>query len=273
MPKEKYMIELTSEETKVLREITHNGKNNSAKTIMHANVLLITNETNANRKTDREIADLFGISKTTVNQIRKVYATEGLEAALNRKTRITAPILSKITGDFEAYVIATALGPVPKGAAHWTLRLLAEHCMEKKYIVTISHTSIAQMLNSNQVRPHLSEYWCIPKEKDANFVANMEDVLEIYQRPYDPMIPVICMDEKPVQFLGETRSRIQAKPLRVDLETQLPKPGEVEKIDSEYIRCGHGSIFIFTEPLAGWRYAIAKQSRSNRAQKVILRYL
>ena len=260
---EKYKVELTSQEIQMLKDITHKGSNNSARKIMHANVLLNTNDLNPAKKTDREIAEIFSLSKTTVSQIRKTYATEGIEAALHRKTRITAPILSKITGDFEANVIATALSPAPKGRARWTLRLLAEHCIEKQYIVTISHTCIGELLNTNEVKPHLSEYWCIPKENDASFVAHMEDVLGIYQRPYNPNIPVLCMDEKPIQFLDETRRRIEAKPLRVDPETDLPKPGTGEKIDSEYIRCGHGSIFIFTEPLGAWRRVIARQTRTK----------
>jgi len=263
MPSEKYKVELTNDEIQQLQNITHKGSGNNARTIMHANVLLNTNDLNPAKKTDREISEIFNLSKTTINQIRKTYATDGIEKALKRKTRLTAPILSKITGDFEANVIATALSPAPKGRARWTLRLLAEHCMEKQYIVTISHTSIGEMLNTNEVKLHLSEYWCIPKENDAGFVANMEDVLGIYQLPYNPNVPVLCMDEKPIQFLDDTRKRIEAKPLRVDPETDLPKPGTVERIDSDYVRCGHGSIFIFTEPLAGWRRVMARATRTK----------
>lgn len=263
MPKEKYIVELSGQEKEFLLGITHKGSTNSAKKIMHANVLLNTNDLNPSKKTDREIAEIFSISKTTVNQIRKTYATEGLEAALSRKTRITAPIMSKITGDFEAQVIATALSPAPDGRARWTLRLLAEHCVENQYLIDISHTSIGEMLNTNQVKPHLSDYWCVPKENDAAFVSCMEDVLGIYQKPYNPNIPVLCMDEKPIQFLDEIRQRISAKPMRLDPETKLPKPGSNEKIDSEYVRCGHGSIFIFTEPLAGWRHVVARQTRTK----------
>jgi transposase len=244
MPNEKYKVELTEEEVKTLNEITHKGNTSSAKTIMHANVLLQTNDVNPNKKADRDIAEMFSISKTTVNQIRKTYATEGLKSALCRKTRLTAPILSKITGEFEALVIAAALSPAPQERARWTLRLLAEHCVEKQYIVSISYVAIGGMLN--QVKPHISEYWCIPKENDASFVASMEDVLNIYQRPYNPLLPVICMDEKPIQFLDEARQRIQAKPLRIDPDTDIAKGGRTEKIDSEYVRCGHGSIFIVT---------------------------
>jgi hypothetical protein len=86
----------------------------------------------------------------------------------------------------------------------------------------------------------------------------MEDVLEVYSRPYNPAKPVVCMDEKPYQLLSEVREPIPAK------------PGRVEKADSEYKREGTCSIFIFTEPLAGWRYAEAfeRRTKTDWAQRV-----
>jgi hypothetical protein len=135
--------------------------------------------------------------------------------------------------------------------------------MEKKYILEISHTTIGEMLNTNEVKPHLSKYWCIPKENDSHFVAHMEDILGIYQRPYNPKIPVICMDEKPVQLLDEIYERVSAKPLRTDPDTGLIKPGDVEKIDYKYERCGVASIFVFCEPLKGWRYLKALETRKK----------
>jgi transposase len=240
---------------------------------MHANILLNTNDLNATKKDNRKIAEIFDISATTVNQVRKTYAISGLEAALNRKTRLTPPIVSKITGDIEAQLIAMSLSPAPKGYASWTLRLLAEHCMERKLILSISHTAIGDMLNTNEVKPHLSKYWCIPKENDAHFVANMEDVIGIYHRPYNPKVPVICMDEKPIQLLGEARERIAAKPLRLDPDTGLPKPGEVEKLDSEYVRMGTASIFMFTEPLGGWRHTVARSSRKKGDFAFMVRHI
>ena len=264
MPKLTNTVVLSSEEMERLTALVRKGTGASARAIMHANILLFTNDGLGDKKKGvRETAELFGISPTTVNSVRKVFVAEGIDAAIERKTRITAPMISKITGEFEAQVIATALSPAPKGRARWTLRLLAEHCMEKKYLVTVSHTCIGEMLNTNQVKPHLSKYWCIPKENDSAFVACMEDVLGIYQLPYDPDVPVLCMDEKPIQFLDETRRRIDAKPLRIDPDTNLYIPGTIEKIDSEYVRCGHGSIFIFTEPLVGWRYVVARHTRTK----------
>ena len=145
--------------------------------------------------------------------------------------------------------------------------------MENKYLVELSHTGIAEMLNTNQVKPHLSNYWCIPKTNDASFVAHMEDILGIYQLPYNPDVPVLCMDEKPIQLLDEVRKRISAKPLRTDPDTNLPKPGTNEKIDSEYVRCGHGSIFIFTEPLVGWRYVEARESRTKKDFATLMHHI
>lgn len=147
-----YEVNLSIEEIQQFEAITHKGGNHIAKTIMHANILLHTNDMLHDRKKDnRELAELVGVSPTTINQVRKTYATEGLQAALNRRTRLTPPNISKITGDFEAHVVATALSPAPKGKARWTLRLLAEHCMEKDYIISISHSAIGDILNTNQV--------------------------------------------------------------------------------------------------------------------------
>lgn len=264
MPKKKYEVLLTPEDESVLKSMTHIGNKYSAREILHAQVLLHSNDSRpGEKKNNRELAEWLDISPTTVNQIRRTYAESGLEVALRRKTRITPPVASKITGDFEAKVIAAALGPPPEGRSRWTLRLLAEHCMEKKYIVSVSYVAIGELLNTNELKSHLSKYWCIPKQNAPAFVANMEDVLGIYQRPYCKNTPVVCMDEKPLQLLDEIRERISAKPARIDPDTQIQRCGYCEKIDSEYVRCGTASIFMFTEPLGGWRHVYALERRTK----------
>jgi hypothetical protein len=95
------------------------------------------------------------------------------------------------------------------------------------------------------------EYWVIPPDADAEFVAQMEEVLDVYARPYDPECPVICMDEQPVQLHKETRTPIEAT-------AKHPK-----RVDYEYERAGTASIFMFTEPLAGWRETTARQRRTK----------
>jgi hypothetical protein len=99
----------------------------------------------------------------------------------------------------------------------------------------------------------------------------MEDVLSIYKRPYNPQIPVICMDEKPVQLLDEIRDRVCARPLSTDPDTGITTGGRLQKIDSEYVRCGTACIFMFTEPLAGWRHTEALKSRKKGDFAFIMR--
>ena len=95
------------------------------------------------------------------------------------------------------------------------------------------------------------EYWVIPPKADAEFVANMEEVLETYEKPYDPSRPVVCMDEQPVQLVKETRQPIAAT------------KNHPRRVDYDYERAGTACIFMFTEPLAGWRKAIARPRRTK----------
>lgn len=93
--------------------------------------------------------------------------------------------------------------------------------------------------------------WCIPPKQNAEFVAHMEDILEVYSRPLDEKRPVICMDEKPFQLLDEYLEPIP-----------MSEHNHREKYDCEYIRKGSCSIFMFTEPLGGWREAHALSRRT-----------
>lgn len=95
------------------------------------------------------------------------------------------------------------------------------------------------------------QYWVIPPEADAEFVAHMENVLETYEKPYDAARPVLCMDEQPVQLIKETRTPIAAT------------KKHAKRIDYEYERAGTASIFMFTEPLAGWREATVRESKTK----------
>lgn len=100
------------------------------------------------------------------------------------------------------------------------------------------------------MRPHRSDYWCLPKKADADFVAAMEDVLDVYERPYDEKRPVVCMDEKPYQLLGDARA------------SWAMRPGDDRKVDSEYVRNGTCSIFAFVEPLGGRHHVSVKEHRT-----------
>src|SRR6266446_4015453 len=95
------------------------------------------------------------------------------------------------------------------------------------------------------------EYWVIPPEQDAECVACMEEVLETYAEAYDPKHPVLCMDEQPVQLLKETRVPIAA----------TKQHGK--RVDYEYERNGTASLFMFAEPLSGFRQATARTRRTK----------
>jgi hypothetical protein len=118
------------------------------------------------------------------------------------------------------------------------------------------------------------QYWVIPPEANAEFVASMEETLEIYAQAYDKRRPVVCMDEQPVQLLKETRVPVAATKTH-------PR-----RVDYEYERAGTASIFMFCEPLSGWREVHIEKQRTKvdwarqvaelletryaRAEKVIL---
>ncbi len=95
------------------------------------------------------------------------------------------------------------------------------------------------------------QYWVIPPKASGEFVAAMENVLDTYVLPYDPRFPVLNMDEQPVQLLNETRQPIPAT-------KDHPK-----RVDYEYERAGTASIFMFTEPLVGWREVQVREHRTK----------
>ena len=92
--------------------------------------------------------------------------------------------------------------------------------------------------------------WVIPPAHSGEFVAHMEDVLDVYQMPYDPQVPLVCMDEQPVQLIKETRQPLPAA------------PGQPEKVDYEYERNGTANIFLFTEPLRVTRHVRVTEHRT-----------
>jgi transposase len=96
----------------------------------------------------------------------------------------------------------------------------------------------------------LKEQWCIPKEKNAEFVCAMEDVLEVYHRPHDPKRPQVCFDEGTKQ---------QTKETHLPLPTQ---PGSIAKYDYEYERNGTSNLFVFFAPLESWRHIKVTDQRT-----------
>jgi hypothetical protein len=107
----------------------------------------------------------------------------------------------------------------------------------------------------------LKEQWCIPPRANAEFVCAMEDVLEVYHRPYDERRPLACLDEASRQLIGEV-----ARPLPVG-------PGRPERFDYEYVRNGTANLFLIAEPLVGWRAVQVTDRRTAKDFAEVVRWL
>jgi len=140
----KYIVRLTDEERKVLREVVKKLKGTSQK-VRRAQVLLKADADGPNW-TDKKIAEAVSCRTKTVENIRQRLVTEGFEIALNGKERESPPRQKVLDGEQEAKVIALRLGEPPKGFANWSLRLLAEQVVELGIVESVSHETLRRTL-------------------------------------------------------------------------------------------------------------------------------
>ncbi len=237
----KYVVRLSGKERKLIQH--HKRKATSQNMIVRYDILLEADENRWGKKRSYSaIANKTGTCQNTVIDTLKDFCAGGIKAAVTPQRNPNSDTANlKATGDIEARIIALACGSTPEGRVRWTVSLLHEEMtvILEEYDTSLSRATIGRVLQRNQLRPHLNAYWCIPPEEDADFVAHMEDILDLYQQPYNPEYPLYCMDEKPYQILGETRDPL---PMR---------PSDIAKLDSEYVRNGTVSIFCFIQPHSG----------------------
>jgi hypothetical protein len=107
----------------------------------------------------------------------------------------------------------------------------------------------------------LKAQWCIPPKANAEFVCAMEDVLDVYHRPYDERRPQVCVDEGTKQLVGETAQPIPAR------------PGQLARFDYEYVRNGTANLFVATQPLLGWRAVQVTERRTAKDWAAFIRWL
>lgn len=150
MPSVKYVIELTDADRKTLKDIVAKGTS-PAKSILRSNILLASDRNNKKHMTVAEIAEAYHTTPTTVQNVRTSYATKGLEATVHRKKRSTPPVPPKVTGELEAHIIALACGEPPEGYSKWTLRLLADKCVELNYAESLSHMTVSRVLKKTNL--------------------------------------------------------------------------------------------------------------------------
>jgi len=209
-------------------------KYEEARVIRRANILNCLHHGYASS----EISLILNVDQKTVTNIGKTYLESGFDAALYDDERSGRPI------DFDdrerSRIIAMVCTNPPSGAYRWTLDLIAEEAQKRELIGrTISREQIRIILQEHDLKPWQEKMWCIGDLNDE-YIRKMEDVLDVYARAYNEKKPVVCVDEKPVPLIGDTRDRI------------LPEnPGDVLKKDYEYERNGSVNVFCAVEPKAG----------------------
>ncbi|HSN23102.1 MAG TPA: IS630 family transposase [Methylomicrobium sp.] len=247
----KYVVTLTKEEREMLDNLVSKGKHHSQK-ILNALILLDcdTGEHQLTRSTNEEIARVLNISMRKIDRVKKRFIEEGFDVVLDKR-KADRVYEKKTDGDFEARLIALSCGNPPEGFVRWSLRLLADKVVELNYIDSISHEAIRRIPKKNELKPWQCKGWVIPPEHNGSFVANMERVLDVYKRPFDPFRPVVCMDESPKQLIGEVRPPTPAS------------PGQAAKQDYEYRRLGVCNVFLACEPLAGKRLVTVSERKTK----------
>lgn len=238
----RYRVELSQTERDQLSALLSGGRH-VARRLKRAQILLAADS----GASDEEIARSIGVGGSTVYRTKRRFVLGNLEAALNERPRRGAD--RKLTGKQEALLVATACSKPPAGRARWTLQLLAGELVRLTAHDSLSRETVRRRLAENHLKPWRKDMWCIP-QVDAEYVARMEDVLDLYEEEPDPKRPVVCFDESPIQLIGETRQPIPAK------------PGQIERYDCEYKRNGTANLFVFLDVHRPWRTVKITESRT-----------
>lgn len=237
-----YRVELSEAEREELRGMLSGGEQPVRK-LKRAQILLAADA----GATDEAIAGSVGVGISTVYRTRQRFVEGNLPWALNEQPRPGAA--RKLSGKEEALLVATACAAAPKGRSRWTLELLAGEMVRLTEHEMISRETVRRRLAENALKPWRRDMWCIPKV-DAEFVARMEDVLDLYAKHLDPQRPVVCFDESPTQLIGEVRAPIPAQ------------PGQLERFDCEYRRAGTRNLFVFLDAHRSWRHVKVTERRT-----------
>jgi transposase len=238
----RYRVELSQTERAELTALVSGGKH-AVRKLKRAQILLAADA----GASDAEIARSVGVDGSTVYRTKRHFVLGNLEAALSEAPRPGAS--RKLSGKQEALLVATACSSPPAGRARWTLELLAGELVRLTAHASISRETVRRRLAENDLKPWRKDMWCIP-QVDAEYVARMEDVLDLYAELPDQKRPVVCFDESPIQLIGEVRTPIPAK------------PGQLERYDCEYKRNGTANLFVFLDVHRPWRKVKVTASRA-----------
>ena len=191
-----YRVELSQTERDQLTALLSGGKH-AARRLKRAQILLAADAL----ASDEEIARSVGVGGSTVYRTKRRFVLGNLEAALNEEPRPGAS--RKLSGKDEALLVATACSKPPEGRARWTLELLAGELVKVTAHESLSRETVRRRLAENDLKPWRRDMWCIP-QVDAEYVARMEDVLDLYAEEPEPEAPGSLLRREP----GPTHRRI-----------------------------------------------------------------
>jgi transposase len=238
----RYRVDLSQSERAELAALLSGGKH-AVRKLKRAQILLAA----ATGAGDEEIARSVGVGGSTVYRTKRRFVLGNLAAALSEEPRPGAS--RKLSGKEEALLVATACSNPPAGRARWTLELLAGELVRLTEHEHLSRETVRRRLADNELKPWRKDMWCIP-QVDGEYVARMEDVLDLYAEAPDPKRPVVCFDESPTQLIGEVREPIRAR------------SGQIERYDCEYKRNGTANLFIVLDVNRPWRKVKVTDSRT-----------
>jgi transposase len=238
----RYRVELTQYERNELGALLSRGKHRS-RVLKRAQILLAADQ----GVRDDEIATSISVGESTVYRTKRDFVEGNLERALSEEPRPGAE--RKLTGKEEALLVATACSNPPAGRARWTLELLADEMVKLTEHESLSRETVRRRLTENDLKPWQKKMWCVP-QVDGEYVARMEDVLDLYAEEPDSQRPVVCFDESPIQLIGEVRQPIP------------PEPGQIERYDCEYRRNGTANLFVFLDVNRPWRRVKVTERRT-----------
>jgi len=249
----RYRVELGQAERDELAALLSGGKH-SVRKLKRAQILLAADA----GESDAAVAASLRVGGSTVYRTKRRFVLGNLAAALSEEPRPGAA--RKLSGKEEALLVATACSSPPAGRARWTLELLAGELVKLTAHDSLSRETVRRRLAENDLKPWRKDMWCIP-QVDGEFVARMEDVLDLYAEPPDAKRPVVCFDESPTQLIGEVRQSIPAR------------PGQLERYDCEYKRNGTANLFVFLDVHRPWRKIKVTDSRTGVDFAVCMRDL
>ncbi|HSW70548.1 MAG TPA: IS630 family transposase [Gammaproteobacteria bacterium] len=240
---------LNSKDREQILDVIKSAKD--AKVIYRANALNLRHK----GLSAAEVADFLEITPRTVFNIQRNYAEGGLAKALHDDPRPGTPV--QFDAHIKSKIVALVCSDPPEGFDRWTLDLIKEEAEKNKYTESISRETIRIILREHDLKPWQQKSWCVPS-LDEEFIKRMEDVLKVYEQPYNAEIPVVCVDEKPIQLLDEVRPASGLS------------PGKVKKIDYEYKRNGTANVFCAVEPKKGlYINSVTKNRKAKEFAKFI----